>query len=453
MASTKRRPWSGTNSGGKQQRLPPPLRSADFSEGKRDVAVLAVPRVGSGGGGGVGVRVAENNALSSRTTQSRIGRGNAVIIGSGSSGSGRGEGGVGGGVGGDGGRRGGGGGSGGGVGGGDGGGHGGGGGGGGGGGIDGGGGCGGGGGGGGVVADTGGGGGGGGSGDGKPGVNTDATSRGHQSSDFGAQPTAPEIAAVEELAIATSETPPAGNTTGVTGDSGKRAASHRSSMQGVDIVDDSRREGTYRSDDHAAAAFTREAAGGYGDGDQLDIDSSRQVDSVVATLPSDVDEALPLEQWSAQFRDKRLGEHDSRRAALLRELLPPPNKGGLPVTAAAEAETRGMMTATPERRCHSATAGAARTKRGISTGCSRYGNGRGEESGVGATLVQFKASVGLSAKGELFEDLFCRPSKLDEALTTEPGRRTPQQASCKSERKQASTHARTHARLNFWKAV
>ncbi len=44
-----------------------------------------------------------------------------------------------------------------------------------------------------------------------------------------------------------------------------------------------------------------------------------------------------------------------------------------------------------------------------------------------ASLTEFKASVGLSAKGDLFDDLFCRPSSLDEALTTEPGRRTPDQ--------------------------
>lgn len=37
--------------------------------------------------------------------------------------------------------------------------------------------------------------------------------------------------------------------------------------------------------------------------------------------------------------------------------------------------------------------------------------------------------MGLSAKGELFDDLFCRPSTVDEALTTEPGRRTPEQVS------------------------
>lgn len=37
--------------------------------------------------------------------------------------------------------------------------------------------------------------------------------------------------------------------------------------------------------------------------------------------------------------------------------------------------------------------------------------------------------MGLSAKGALFDDLFCRPSYVDEALTTEPGRRTPDQVS------------------------
>lgn len=47
--------------------------------------------------------------------------------------------------------------------------------------------------------------------------------------------------------------------------------------------------------------------------------------------------------------------------------------------------------------------------------------------GEGASLGEFKASVGLSAKGELFDDLFCRPSSLDEALTAEPGKRTPAQ--------------------------
>lgn len=40
-----------------------------------------------------------------------------------------------------------------------------------------------------------------------------------------------------------------------------------------------------------------------------------------------------------------------------------------------------------------------------------------------------QASIGLSSKGELFDDIFCRPSPLDEALTAEPGQRTPDQAS------------------------
>ena len=47
----------------------------------------------------------------------------------------------------------------------------------------------------------------------------------------------------------------------------------------------------------------------------------------------------------------------------------------------------------------------------------------------GASLGEFKTSMGLSAKGALFDDLFCRPSTVDEALTTEPGRRTPEQVS------------------------
>ncbi|CBJ32014.1 expressed unknown protein [Ectocarpus siliculosus] len=64
------------------------------------------------------------------------------------------------------------------------------------------------------------------------------------------------------------------------------------------------------------------------------------------------------------------------------------------------------------------------TRTGTATMTTGYSLPKGRQ---GASLVEFKASMGLSAKGELFDDLFCRPSFLDEALTTEPGRRTPEQ--------------------------
>ena len=173
-----------------------------------------------------------------------------------------------------------------------------------------------------------------------------------------------------------------------------------------------------------------------------DTVSRRQLDLGTVTLPAGIHEddgTQPLEGWSAQFRDKRLAEHDFRRDALLRELLSPSNEGSLPTTTAEEESGGTISPPSVVRTCRSATGAAPSTKRGI--GRSRYRNGQGEESSVGATLGEFKTSVGLSAKGELFDDLFCRPSRLDEALTTEPGRRTTQQASWNSER--------TPARLPF----
>ncbi|CAM9868643.1 unnamed protein product, partial [Ectocarpus sp. 6 AP-2014] len=114
------------------------------------------------------------------------------------------------------------------------------------------------------------------------------------------------------------------------------------------------------------------------------------------------------EHWSDLFRDKRLMEDNFRRRALLRELY---------LSPAERREGRGSRYPDEDER------GGAESEQRNSGGCGR----RRKTSGKGASLVEFKASMGLSAKGELFDDLFCRPSFLDEALTTEPGRRTPEQ--------------------------
>lgn len=246
---------------------------------------------------------------------------------------------------------------------------------------------------------------------------------------LGTQPKTREVALMEEVDIHAAGTLPLGDATGANRDSstGKQTHLNRSFIQGAgDAVEAHKREGIVTSVGHVPTPPVKEGVRGPRDR--------------AATLPADIDhdgddgDAQPAEEWSAQFRDKRLAEHDVRRDALLRELLSPTsNEGNSPTatmtTTAAEGESGGTTVPSTVRRCHSATGAVPSTKRG--TGRSRYGNGRGEESGVGATLGEFKASVGLSAKGELFDDLFCRPSRLDEALTTEPGRRTPQQASLK----------------------
>eukprot|EP00903_Cladosiphon_okamuranus_P017020 g15687.t1 len=115
-------------------------------------------------------------------------------------------------------------------------------------------------------------------------------------------------------------------------------------------------------------------------------------------------DARPSEEWSDQFRDRRLMEDTYRRRALTRQLFSPD----------AESETEY-----PEDKNCTGTGARAGGKH--SSGSFR------EKSGQGASLGEFKTSMGLSAKGALFDHLFCRPSHVDEALTTEPGRRTPEQ--------------------------
>eukprot|EP00752_Nemacystus_decipiens_P017735 g15902.t1 len=132
---------------------------------------------------------------------------------------------------------------------------------------------------------------------------------------------------------------------------------------------------------------------------QSDIKTSSSPDTPTVVDKIDV---RPSEEWSDQFRDRRLMEDTFRRRALLRQLFSP------------DAESEEEY---PEDE-YDAVAGAGGKRRG--------GNFR-KKSGQGASLVEFKTSLGLSAKGELFDDLFCRPSFVDEALTTEPGRRTPEQ--------------------------
>ncbi|CAM9338673.1 unnamed protein product, partial [Ectocarpus sp. 4 AP-2014] len=114
------------------------------------------------------------------------------------------------------------------------------------------------------------------------------------------------------------------------------------------------------------------------------------------------------EHWSDLFRDKRLMEDNFRRRTLQRELYLSPTELG---------EGRGNRYPDEDGR------GGAESEKRNSGGCGRLR----KTSGKGASLGEFKASMGLSAKGELFDHLFCRPSSLDEALTTDPGRRTPEQ--------------------------
>lgn len=123
------------------------------------------------------------------------------------------------------------------------------------------------------------------------------------------------------------------------------------------------------------------------------------------------------EEWSAQFRDKRLLQDNGKRQAFLWQILSPTNEtnsvGGSKESAAAI--NRGGECRKSQKAAELNTSGLRSVVR--------------KKSGTGASLGEFKASVGLSARGELFDDLFCRPSFLDEALTTEPGKRTPEQAS------------------------
>ncbi|CAM9788396.1 unnamed protein product, partial [Ectocarpus fasciculatus] len=114
------------------------------------------------------------------------------------------------------------------------------------------------------------------------------------------------------------------------------------------------------------------------------------------------------EHWSDLFRDKRLMEDNFRRRALLRELFLSPAERG---------EGGGNGFSFEDGR------GGAESEKRNRGACGRLR----KASGKGASLGEFKASMGLSAKGELFDDLFCRPSFLDEALSTDPGRRTPEQ--------------------------
>lgn len=111
------------------------------------------------------------------------------------------------------------------------------------------------------------------------------------------------------------------------------------------------------------------------------------------------------EEYSDQFRDRRLLQDSNRRRALLRMLA----------SDEIDPEEDFMYTRSDEFSDGGVSGGFAK--------CLRAGDG------MGASLGEFKASMGLSAKGELFDDLFCRPSCLDEALTTEPGQRTPAQVS------------------------
>ncbi|CAM9469558.1 unnamed protein product, partial [Hapterophycus canaliculatus] len=124
------------------------------------------------------------------------------------------------------------------------------------------------------------------------------------------------------------------------------------------------------------------------------------------------------EEWSDQFRDRRLMEDNIRRRALARQLL-------LLEDGSAEGTGEGSDLEYPEegggRRGGGTEAEFGTRSGGFAGGAFR------KKSGNGASLGEFKASVGLSAKGELFDDLFCRPSFLDGALTAEPGRRTPEQ--------------------------
>lgn len=249
-----------------------------------------------------------------------------------------------------------------------------------------------------------------------------------------------ERALVEETGINTAENLQLGDATGVNpGSFGKQQPPHRSVFQGGgDIVETHRRSGGVRSDVRVPTSSVEDGLGGPRDrAHTVNTVSLRQLDVGTVSLPASTDDvsddAQQVEEWSAQFRDKRLAEHDSRRDALLRELLSPTSDGGdVPTTMTAGEENGRTVASSPVRRCHSAAGAVPPTKRG--TDRIRYRTGRCEESGVGATLGEFKTSVGLSAKGDLFDDLFCRPSRLDEALTTEPGRRTPQQASWNSKR-------------------
>lgn len=190
---------------------------------------------------------------------------------------------------------------------------------------------------------------------------------------------------------------------------------HQGVVRESDIVGASNICGTSKTELSAGAT-----AANYDGTTSLSIETSPDTKPVP---PSDPD--VPRSQeWSEQFRDRKLLEDNERRKTLFRQLVSQNHEED----SAGAGGNSGTATAGGEPSGHGAV---------LVNGIGGRGSGSGgglrsvlhNGSGSGASLGEFKASVGLSAKGELFEDLFCRPSCLDEALTTEPGKRTPEQAS------------------------
>lgn len=130
-----------------------------------------------------------------------------------------------------------------------------------------------------------------------------------------------------------------------------------------------------------------------------------------------VDSGAAGEKWSAQFRDNTTSESNTRRDALLQMLVSTKHNSAAPGLSSANdagsTETGEIGGGLVDRRRVASSMRALRQR----------------ETGTGATLGDFKASIGFSAKGDLFDDLFGKPSCLDEALVTEPGQRTRTQAS------------------------
>lgn len=131
-----------------------------------------------------------------------------------------------------------------------------------------------------------------------------------------------------------------------------------------------------------------------------------------------VDSGAAAEKWSAQFRDDTTPESNARRDVLLQMLLSPKHIAAGP--GLSSTKDAGSIKRTGE------TGGGLVYRRTVSNSVRAL---RQRETQMGATLRDFKTSIGFSAKGDLFDDLFGKPSCLDEALVAEPGQRTRTQAS------------------------